>query len=76
MLGECIVDPVRWSKFFARRAVGLCCIQELRWSGASGVMFSGKDSMYKFFWVGEPYGTERVGILLKEMLDEHSVDVN
>ena len=39
-------------------------------------MFSGKDSMYKFFWVGEPYGTERVGILLKEMLDEHSVDVN
>lgn len=63
-------------EMLCRRDVDLCCIQECRWRGASARMISGKDSMYKFFWVGKDDGFGGVGILLKEKWVEHVVDVN
>ena len=38
-------------------------------------MVTGKDSIYKFFWVGNSAGTSGVGILLAEMSIE-VLDVN
>ena len=35
-----------------RRTIDLCCVQEVRWRGASARHIIGKDSRYKFFWVG------------------------
>ena len=31
----------------SRRSVVLCCLQEIRWRGASAHMIEGKDSRYK-----------------------------
>ena len=44
-----------------RRNVDLCCVQEVRWRGASARHITGKDSRYKFFWVGNNQGTNGVG---------------
>ena len=49
-----------------RRRVDLCAIQEHRWRGASARLIKGKDSVYKFFWSGNPEGQGGVGILLAE----------
>ena len=49
-----------------RRSIDICCIQESRWRGASARMISGKNSRYKFFWVGNDDGTGGVGFLLSE----------
>ena len=35
-----------------RRGIDLCCVQESRWNGRSCRLVTGKDSVYKFFWVG------------------------
>ena len=48
-----------------RRNVDLCCVQ-VRWRGASPRYITGKDSRYKFFWVGNDQGTSGVGVLLAE----------
>ena len=40
-----------------RRNIDLCCVQEVRWRGASARYITGKDSRYKFFWVGNDQGT-------------------
>ena len=52
-----------------RRNVDLCCVQEVRWRGASARHITGKDSRYKFFWVGNNQGTSGVGVLLAETWD-------
>ena len=49
-----------------RRNVDLCCVQEVRWRGASARYITGKDSRYKFFWVGNDQGTSGVAVLLAE----------
>ena len=49
-----------------RRNIDLCCLQEVRWRGASARHITGKDSRYKFFWVGNNQGTSGVGVLLAE----------
>ena len=49
-----------------RRNVDLCCVQEVRWRGASARHITGKDSRYKFFWVSNNQGTSGVGVLLAE----------
>ena len=36
----------------SRRDGDLCCLQEVRWHGASTRMFACKDSHYKVFWIG------------------------
>ena len=60
----------------SRRGIDLCCIQEIRWRGASARFITGKDDRYKFFWVGNNAGTGGVGILLAEKWVEKVFDVN
>ena len=60
----------------SRRSVDLCCLQEIRWRGASAHMIEGKDSRYKIFWVGNEKGGGGVGILLLEEWIEKVFDIN
>ena len=50
----------------SRRNIDICCVHESRWRGASARMLNGKESRYKFFWVGNDTGTGGVGLLLAE----------
>ena len=47
-----------------RRKVDVCCVQEVRWSGESARLLTGRDSQYKFFWTGGSTGFGGVGILV------------
>ena len=58
-----------------RRNVDLCCVQEVRWRGASAKHITGKDSRYKFFWVGNNQGTSGVGVLLAEKWVDKVYDI-
>ena len=49
-----------------RRDIDVCCLQEVRWRGASAQMITGKDSEYKFFWVGNNKGTGGVGLIISK----------
>ena len=57
-----------------RRKLDVCLLQETRWKGVQDPSQSrnqvrklvGRDSVYKFFWSGNPEGTYGVGILLAE----------
>ena len=60
----------------SRRDIDLCCMQEVRWRGASARFITGQDDRYKFFWVGNNAGTGGVGILLAEKWVEKVFDVN
>ena len=55
-----------------RRNVDLCCVQEVRWRGASARYISGKDSRYKFFWVGNDQSTS---VLLPEKWVDKVYDI-
>ena len=59
----------------SRRGVDLCCLQEVRWRGASARMTVGKDYRYKVFWIGSENGNGGVGILLAEEWKEKSYDI-
>ena len=59
----------------SRRSIDFCCIQEHRWKGASIRKIVGKDSIYKFFWVGNSDGFGGVGVLLAEKWIEKIIDV-
>ena len=58
-----------------RRNIDLCCMQEVRWRGASARHIIGKDSRYKFFWVGNNQGTSGVGVLLAEKWVDKVYDI-
>ena len=58
-----------------RRNIDLCCVQEVRWRGASARRIIGKDSRYKFFWVGNNQGTSGVGVLLAEKWVDKVYDI-
>ena len=58
-----------------RRNVDLCCVQEVRRRGASARYTTGKDSRYKFFWVGNDQGTSGVGVLLAEKWVDKVYDI-
>ena len=58
-----------------RRNVDLCCVQEVRWRGASARHITGKDYRYKFFWVGNNQGTSGVGVLLAEKWVDKLYDI-
>ena len=47
-----------------RRKVDVCCVQEVRWSGESARLLTGRDSQYRFFWTGGSSGFGGVGILV------------
>ena len=53
----------------------MCCLQEVRWRGASTRMVDAKDSRWKFFWVGNAQGTGGVDILLAEKWVEKMFDM-
>ena len=56
-----------------RRNVDLCCVQEVRWRGASARYITGKDSRYKFFWNDQ--GTSGIGVLLAEKWVDKVYDI-
>lgn len=58
-----------------RRQMDMCCLQEVRWRGGSARMITGKDSRYKFYWMGSQAGTGGVGILLAEKWVDKVFDV-
>ena len=58
-----------------RRNIDLCCVQEVRWRGASTRYLTGKDSRYKFFWIGNDQGTNGVGVLLAEKWVDKLYDI-
>ena len=58
-----------------RRNIDLCCLQEVRWRGASARHITGKDSRYKFFWVGNNQGTSGIGVLLAEKWVDKVYDI-
>ena len=45
------------------------------WRGASARYITGKDSRYKFFWVGNDQGTSGVGVLLAEKWVDKVYDI-
>ena len=59
----------------SRRGVDLCCLQEVRWRGASACMIVGKDSRYKVFCRGKENGNGGIGILLAEEWVEKVYDI-
>ena len=59
----------------ARRQVDICCVQEVRWRGASTRLITGKSCQYKMFWVGNNTGLGGVGILVHQKWIESIVDV-
>ena len=58
-----------------RRKVDVCCVQEIRWRGASTRLITGKSCQYKMFWVGNNRGVGGVGILVHQKWIESIVDV-
>ena len=62
-------------EIITRRNIDLCCVQEVRWRGASTGLITGKDSKYKFFWVGNDHGTSEVGVLLAEKWIDKVYDI-
>ena len=65
-----VVETLTW------RRIDVCCVQEIRWRGASARMITGKDTQYKMFWVGNYTGFGGVGILLAEKWVEKVIDVD
>ena len=39
-----------------RRSVDVCCVQEVRWRGASVRFVEGRRARYKLFWIGNSNG--------------------
>lgn len=58
-----------------RRKVDVCCVQEVRWRGASARLITGKDSEYKMFWIGKNTGLGGVGLLVARKWIDKIIDV-
>ena len=58
-----------------RRKVDVCCLQEVRWRGASARVITGKDSQYKLFWVGSSTGVGGVGLMVNRKWIDKITDV-
>ena len=59
----------------SRRNIDICCIQEVRWRGASTKLIQGKNTIHKLFWIGNDQGTNGVGIFLAEKWIEKVFDI-
>ncbi|XP_057306907.1 uncharacterized protein LOC130645064 [Hydractinia symbiolongicarpus] len=58
-----------------RRSVDMCCVQEVRWRGASVRFVKGRRARYKLFWIGTSDGYGGVGIFVAEKWVEKVIDV-
>ena len=58
-----------------RRSVDVCCVQEVRWRGASVRFVEGRRARYKLFWIGNSTGYGRVGIFIAEEWVDKVIDV-
>ena len=63
------------SETITGRNIDLCCVQEIRWRGASARLITGKDFKYKFFLVGNNHGACGVGVLLAEKWVDKVYDI-
>ena len=59
----------------SRRNIDICCIQEVRWRGASTKLIQGKNTIQKLFWIGNDQGTNGFGIFLAEKWIEKVFDI-
>ncbi|XP_036357558.1 uncharacterized protein LOC115209517 [Octopus sinensis] len=57
------------------RHVDGCCVQEVRWRGASTRVPTGKAHRYKLFWEGNSDGIGGVSILLAEKWVDKVVEI-
>ena len=53
-------------KVMSRCKVHICALQVVRWRDSFARLVKGKDSRYKFFWVGNDKGTGGFATLLAE----------
>ena len=58
-----------------RRKIDVCCVQEVRWRGASARIITGKTSQYKLLWVGNNSGYGGVGIFVAKKWVEKVIEV-
>ena len=58
-----------------RRSVDVCCVQEVRWRGASVRIVEGRRARYKLFWIGNSTGYWGVGIFIAEKWVDKVIDV-
>ena len=58
-----------------RRKVDVCCVQEVRWRGASARLIAGKNNKYKIYWVGNNLGLGDVEILVAGKWIDKILDV-
>ena len=49
-----------------RRKIDICCVQKVRWRGASARTATGKNSQYKLFWIGNETRNGGVGIFVEK----------
>ena len=50
-----------------RIKIDICCVQEVRWRGASTRTATRKNSHYKLFWIGNETGNGGVGIFVEKI---------
>lgn len=50
-----------------RIKIDICCVQEVRWRGASTRTATRKNSHYKLFWIGNKTGNGGVGIFVEKI---------
>ena len=58
------------------RNIDICCLQEVRWSGAGTRTVTGTDTQYKLFWIGNQKGNGGVGFILAEKWIQKVIHVN
>ena len=62
-------------EMLARRRVDICCIQEVRYKNQGTTAFGSNEEKYKFWYSGNSFGTNGVGLLVKQELVERVLEV-
>ena len=63
-------------EMLARRRMDVCCVQETQYKGEGCKMLGCGDEKYKLWWSGEKSKRGGVGIMVKEDLEGHVMEVN
>ena len=53
-------------EMLSRILIDISCVQKSRWRGESAHKTAGRNSYYKFFWMGDDSGKRGVGELVAE----------